>query len=174
MDPDYVNALLEEFGKHVKIVQPDFEMFREKLLNIEIPNSKRFYHDLTPNGQTIDDSGRVHRLEIRKVLINELAEENSMPEWKKYYNHIAKKFNSTNALTRDLRTRPDIVDIMKEAAENGQPYSLIAKLTTYDYGTPASKTKVTKQPFLLIPGVSNNETYIKAVSAWESANYHRR
>ncbi|MBW2982399.1 hypothetical protein KY343_05955 [Candidatus Woesearchaeota archaeon] len=158
-------TLVEALGKHPGIITPDKDLFIDLLMQIDVPESSRFYERIPGNKQELTESDCSYSLSLRRVLRNRNSERNYSPgivkraldalaSWRGIY--------SSDVLTRRLRQDNEIVDLMQACLED---FSLLAKFETYDYSDP-NKLTVTTRPVLVIPGAENDEQ----VMEWEEAN----
>ena len=130
-----------------------------------VPISKRFYEGVAANTQRIPDSAnsQYHTLSIRRVLRNENvadAAEYSLAWHKRLYHAAAAKLGiyDSEIFARNLRSSPELVQMMSAAASSGQPHSLLARLDTFD----EIDGKTSSMPIVVIP-----EADIARVIEWE-------
>lgn len=165
MDIKIAESLLSELGRHSGIVTPDRRLFLDILVSTDVPESSRFYEGLPDKQQLVQETGRYHFLSLRRVLRNRNARSYQLSQWKKAYESITSVFGaySSDALSRNLRTNRDLVEMMAECRE---PFSLLGKFQTYDFDNPDETLYMVTQPVLVIPGAKDT----KSICDWETAN----
>ncbi|MFH1073074.1 MAG: hypothetical protein V1743_06620, partial [Nanoarchaeota archaeon] len=132
MDKRVAQFLCDELSRHPKIIKPDTALFLDLLIAADIPESKRFYEILPEHAQLVQETDQYFYLSLRRILRNKNARNYHLHGWKKAYETGASalRMYSSDALTRNLRTDEDIVELM---ATCEQPFSLLGKFETYDY-----------------------------------------
>ena len=165
MNKQIATDLVDEFCKHPDIITPDQELFLEILVSVDIPNSSKFSEEIPNKQQTVSEDTCYHYVLLRKVLRNENVRDYQLSLWKKAIESAASALGvySSDILSRGLRANKELVEIM---AECGQPFSLLGKMQTYDYGNPEQNLYIITRPILVIPGVKD----MKPVLQWEADN----
>lgn len=174
MDKKIADRLISELGRHSGIVTPDKDLFLKILVYADVPESSRFYEVLPKEQQIVTEFDRCHYLALRRILRNRNAEQ-YLPKnrsTKDYLLALLKKTGaacesvfgaySSNAMCRNLRANDTLVEMMASCEE---PFSLLGKLTTYDFSNP-DRTLIITQPVLVIPGAKD----LNAIYDWERAN----
>ena len=133
------------------------------LLGIDAGGLK-FSVKLPYDKQLIEDERRYHYISLRRILTNSLAERKGrrfsmIPSFVSY---------SSSNLVASLMEVGDLVRAMKEA---DLPFSLLAKLKTYDYDNPEENMFVITRPLLVIPSVNQPDiTSERGIDFWEQNN----
>ena len=144
----------------------DKNYFVNLLVSTQLKPSRRFYEEVGSNEAVIQNPAMdlTHYVSIKRVLRNRLAKEYKLSWLKARYEAAASAFGiyDSDALTRKLRIGEDIVRMMAEAAQSGQPYSLLGKLETVD----GILEKISRRPLVIIPNVGD----LSRILAWEDAN----
>ncbi len=167
MDRGVATELVDAFEKHFLIAQPNKNLFIDVLANCQVlPDSSRFYEELSEHRQTIPDSeGRYHELSLRRVLRNRNAENYKLSGMKKLYGGVltALGIYSSDDLTRNIRSTPELAKLM---ADCELPFSLLGKFETWDSSNKEERMFVKRRPVLVIPSAHSEPV----IDEWESAN----
>jgi len=165
MQPSIAEDLIGGLETRIKGL-PNPEKFVEALERTEVAQSKRFYEPLPYDRQPVQDDpeGNYHMVSIRRILRNRNAHEQHSTGLKKWWaNFVYKRgFYSSNVLTRKMRTDPAVIGLMKTA---DAPYSLLAKLETFEFDNAEEQLFIITKPVLIIPGQESNA----AVQEWEDS-----
>lgn len=172
MERDKAIRLVRDLERHPPLTEgilPQKQDLIRLLISTEVPESRRFYEEVIPNEQTIDDSAnsKEHSVSVRRILRNKLADDYEMSFFKNWYDAVVSSLGAydSNVIARRLRADRDLVNLMQQAYQSGQPYSLLAKLETVD----ALSGSIETRPLIVIPNSSN----MPKVLAWESAHTNR-
>lgn len=168
MDRKVVERLIAELEIHpplTPIVLSNKSYLLDLLISTDMPVSRRFYEEVAPNQVSIQDdaTSQYHSFSIRRVLRNNQARGYRLSGLKRLYEGALGAFgiHDSDVLTRRLRGDRDLVRMMTEAAQHGQPHSLLAKFETFD----ELSRKVATRPLVIIPDASPER-----ISSWETAN----
>ena len=165
MDRQVAETLVDELSKHAGIANVDGGVFLGVLLAADVPQSSRFYEPLPDEKQLVQESRCYHFLSLSRVLRNGTAGSYRLSRAKQAYEAMASAIGiyDSDTLSRNLRANGDLVEMM---AESEHPFSLLAKLQTYDYYNPEGDLFVITKPVLVIPDASDTAK----ICAWEDAN----
>lgn len=168
MDRNVAEKLAADLERHTPLTPnllPNKNYFLDLLISTDMSVSRRFYEEVAPNQVFIPDNAtsQHHSLSIRRVLRNNQARDYQLSRLKGLYEaaSAALGIRDSDILTRRLRMDGSLARLMAEAALHGQPYSLLAKLETFD---ELSRKMVTR-PLVIIP-----DSAPERVSSWENAN----
>ncbi|MEK6842782.1 MAG: hypothetical protein AABX84_03115, partial [Nanoarchaeota archaeon] len=153
MDKSIVETLINELSRHAPFSSIEKGMFLDVLLNLDVPESSKFYQDIPENEQLLNDGGRYHYLSLRRVLRNRNAANYQLSRTKKLWEmgmSMLKVYNS-NVLTRRARIDGNIVDLMTRCIF---PFSLLGKFDTYEPNEPDKPLLHIRRPVLVIPGLN--------------------
>lgn len=166
MDRNLAEKLVTELGKHPPLttrVLSDENYFIDLLVSTEVPVSNRFYEEVKPNHKIIEDpaNDQTHFLSLRRILRNNLAENYKLSKTKKVYEALASILGlyDSDVLTRKLRANGEMAKMMSQSEH---PYSLLAKLETFD----DFSGKFAIRPIVIIPYIID----LPKILAWEEAN----
>ena len=173
MEPNHALNLIEAFEKHPVISglgEQDKKFFLERLIVTPIPESSRFYTELSNMPEearlvrkTDDDYSH---LSIRRVLRNGKAQGYDISCMKALWNDFLTEQGvfGSNVLTRKLRENDKIVKMMS-ASRN--PHSLLAKYVTHSNTSNTDRPLVSSiRPIVVIPGAND----VNEIIQWELAN----
>jgi hypothetical protein len=143
-------TLVDELAKHPHIIHPDKEFFIQILMAAEIPESSEFSEKLPLKEQSlVEPNNNYHLLSLRRVLKNRNIIDREFHEWDRTVAFFLSVFKgySSDALTTNIRVN-GVANLM---AECKHPYSLLAKLQSYDVNHSSGKTYRITRPLLIIP-----------------------
>jgi len=165
MDKEIAEILIDELGRHSEMIVPDRELFLEILLKTNVPESSKFYEILHDKQQLLEETNRYHYFSLRRILRNRNARDYQLSKWKQTYEAVASALGiySSDVLSRKLRSDKDLVGIMEESKH---PFSLLAKLQTYDFDNPDETLFIITRPVLIIPDARDT----KKILDWEKTN----
>ena len=165
MDRKVAKKLLGELGRRGRLVTPNNELFLDILVSAKVPESSRFYEEVSGDRQTVRGIGRCHCLSLSKILRNKNAKYYQLSQWGRAYEAVASAFGicSSDALGRDLQADENLIRMMTECED---PFSLLGKLETYDFEKSKGKLLIRIYPVLGIPGVED----MNSIYDWERAN----
>ena len=172
MEHDNAIWLVRDLERHFPLTEgilPQKQGLIRLLISTKMPESRRFYEEVMPNEQPIPDpaNSKEYSVSVRRILRNKLAYDYETNFLKNFYDAVVSSLGAydSNVLARRLRADRDLVNLMQQAYQSGQPYSLLAKLETVDILSGGIET----MPLLVIPNSRN----MPKVLAWESAHTTR-
>ncbi|MBI4162476.1 MAG: hypothetical protein HY513_02240 [Candidatus Aenigmarchaeota archaeon] len=175
MDEYVADALLDKLSGHQGLMPLDRAKFQHLLIAANVPDSSRFYDDLSghsqafPAIQQIEDDRRYGRFSLRRILRNRNVRDYRLSTPKRALETVLAAFGtySSDSLSRSIRANKHVVELM---AICPYPFSLLGKLETFDYGNTDERLFRVIRPILVIPGTQDDAP----VYRWEdvSTKYH--
>ena len=158
-------AIIEAMRNHPCMVKNlNEEQIRAGLEGTLTPTvSRRFYETIDGRSQSIDEADRNIIFTPRRVLRNRGEYGARLAGLKRVIGAVTHRLGaySSSRLTRDLRTHPEIMELM---THSDHPFSLLGKLETLDYSMTSSPVRETT-PLLFIPGVHKGD--VGTITSWE-------
>lgn len=169
MERENAERLIEELIKRPGLREFNADKFANLLISLEMPESSRFHEEISDEKQYFFEYGKSHCLYLRRLLRNGNASGYKLSKPKEIFERLASKFGvyDSDALTRKLRRNQDIVNLMVQSAEHGNPFSMLARFDTAEYEIPGKESE-TKRPVLVILGLTDAEK--TPIYEWESEN----
>ena len=169
MTTEIAIRLINVLAKHPGLFPINKEKFVELLMSVKFEPTSKFHIELPDDEkhhQTFQETtDRYYCLSIRRILVNNNVNKTKISLLKMAFNAIFNRGWSSSVFSRRLRLDKQMSSFL---LENDYPFSLLAKLQTYDFCEGSGRFFRISWPLLVIFALDQSKKSV--VYRWENEN----